>query len=178
MKYIIIANIVALFSFIFNIVGTQKNKKNQVLLYNGIANVLSCIQFMLLNAWTGAISCILAAMRNVIFSLFKNKIPLIIFLIYVIIVISLNLPAITSLISIIPVFAIILYGYGLYQNNIAILKIIIIIVNISCLIYDIYNYAFVLALSDSLASSCAIIGFIRYQEKEKKIKIRLLSNKS
>ena len=162
MRNIIVANLIALFSFLFNITSTQKNKKGQILLYNGVANVMSCIQFIILGAWTGAISCILAATRNVVFSLFKNKIPLIIFILYVIVVIVLNIPAITSIISIIPVIAIILYGYGLYQNNVGVLKIITVVVNISCLIYDIYNYAFVLAISDSIASISAIIGLIRY----------------
>lgn len=162
MRNIIIANVIALCSFIFNLTGTQKNKKGQILLFNGIANVMSCIQFILLGAWTGAISCILAATRNVVFSLFKKKIPLLIFIFYVFIVIILNIPAITSLISIIPVAAIILYGYGLYQKDVSVLKIITIIVNVSCLIYNIYNYAFVSAISDSVASISAIIGFIRY----------------
>ena len=161
---LILAQIVGLFGFVLNITSTLRSNKNKILIYNALANTASIIQYLLLGAWTGAISCFIAVTRNIFFLKYKNNIPLKAFIIYILIAIPFNLIGYNGIISLLPVFNIILYAYGLYQKNVGVLKIITIIVSISGLIYDAFILAFVGVLSQGIAMIGSIIGYLNYKK--------------
>lgn len=170
MELIVIAQFFALFGLILNVMSTQQEEKKKILLFNGLSNFASSIQYVLLQAYTGAVSCIVATLRNVVFGKIK-KVPLYVLIIYYIIAIGLNIPAYNGLMSLIPVFNIMIYGYGIWQDNVKVTKLIIIIVSITGIIYDAYNLAIVNCLSSILSGTGAIVGYIRYIKQKEEDKI-------
>ena len=167
MILIIIAQIFGLLSFIFNFTSTQKAEKNQILLFNGLANMMSSFQYFALGAYSGAISTIIATLRNVVFSRFKDKVPVYILVIYLVIAISLNLGNIINIISIIPILNICTYGIAICQKDVGVLKIIVITNGALGIIYDAYNLAIVGVCSQLLSLIGGIIGYVRYKKIKK-----------
>ena len=70
----IIANILGGFIFILNVLSDAKLTTKKVYIYNGLCNGLSIIQYVLLGAWTGALCCAIAVIRNIILLVLKIKI--------------------------------------------------------------------------------------------------------
>lgn len=161
MTYIIMAQLFSLAGLILSVYSTQQEAKNKIMLFNSLSNAACCIQYLLLGALTGAISSIIATSRNIIFKRFNDKVPIYILLIYYIVTLLLNYNAFNGIISFIPVFNIMLYGYGIWQNDIKFLKIIIIIVSVTGFIYDIVNLAFVSCFSQSITLTAAVVGYIK-----------------
>ena len=87
----IIANILGGFIFILNVLSNAKLTTKKVYIYNGLCNGLAIIQYVLLGAWTGAICCVIAVLRNIIFALFKKDIPIIYLIVYIVLVIGFNI---------------------------------------------------------------------------------------
>lgn len=167
MDFLIIAQIVGAISLIFNIISTQQNTKEKIFLFNGISNVACIIQYLLLGATTGAISSVIATTRNIVFSRFKKKIPIIVLIVYLIIAISFNAIAVDSIYDIIPIINICLYGIGIYQKDIRVLKCIIVIVGITGFTYDAINMAFVSMINQLISATAGAIGLIRYIKNNK-----------
>lgn len=167
MKLIIIAQLLGLISFIFNFTATQQNMKNKILLHNGLANLFSGFQYICLGAYSGCISTFVATTRNIVFSRFKEKVPMYVLIIYLIIAISLNYNNINNIIAVIPVLNICTYGIAICQKDVGVLKKIIITNGCLGLIYDIINFAFVGACSQILGVIGGIIGYIRYKKVKK-----------
>ena len=140
------------------------------MILNGLSNFIASIQYYLLDALSGAVSSIIALLRNIVFSLFKKEIPFIVLIGYYIIAIIAIIPTIDKMSSAIPLFNIMAYGYGIYQPNVKLLKIIIIVVSITGIIYDLISLAFADLVNQSLSLTSAVIGYISYCEKvEEKI---------
>lgn len=167
MKLIVIAQLFGLLSFLFNFTSTQQNEKNKILLHNGLANLLSGIQYICLGAYSGCVATFVATARNVVFAKYKDQVPLYILIIYLIIAITFNLGNVHGIIDIIPIFNICAYGIAIYQKDVGILKKIVIINGVLGLIYDTTNMAFVGALSQVLSIIGGIIGYARYKKLKK-----------
>lgn len=167
MVLIIIAQIFGLLAFIFNFTSTQKEEKNQILLFNGLANMMSSFQYFALGAYSGAISTIIATFRNIVFSRFKKDVPIYILIIYLVIAVGINLGNINGIISLIPILNICTYGIAICQKDVGIIKIIVITNGALGLIYDAYNLAIVGVCSQLLSLIGGIIGYIRYKKVKK-----------
>ena len=111
----VIAQIVRVAAAIFCIIADHSNNRKKMLIFNAIYNFLNGVHYALLNAITGAISSIITVLRNVIFYVFKKRVPVAVLLVYFIIVILINLGSINSPISMIPVF-LVMQSLG-YQNR-------------------------------------------------------------
>jgi len=163
---IILAQVVGIIGFYLNINSTLKTTKNKVLLYNGLANIASTIQYLLLGAFNGAICCFIATIRNLVFAKYKNNIPIYVLITYILIVIPLNLIGYDGILSLLPTFNIIIYAIGLYQKNIGTLKIITIIISTTGMIYDICNLAIVGAISQACAMISGTMGYLKYKKEK------------
>lgn len=163
----IIAQLFGVLGFVFNFLSTQKEEKNQILLYNGLANALSGIQYFFLGAYSGAVSTFIATGRNIVFSRFKKSVPLIILIIYLIIAIMFNIQNVTSVITIIPIINICTYGIAICQNNVKVIKIIVILNSILGLIYDACNLAIASMCSQLFSLIGGIIGYTRSKKIKK-----------
>ena len=119
----ILAQIVGVFIIIVNAIGAFQKKKENLFFYNAMTNMLCALQYFLLGAYTGIICCIIATLRNVIFNRFKKGVPMYIFFIYAIIMISVNIPFIHSFLDLCPVMNVLLFSFMLCQNNMSNIRI-------------------------------------------------------
>lgn len=159
--------------FFLNIIGNTKLSTKKVYLYNGICNSLSVIQYCLLGAWTGALCCIIAVLRNIVFSKFKKDVPILALLIYIALVILLNYKVVNNVLDIIPIINIIIYAIALWTKKIMNIKVIGLITCIDGVVYDFINGAYVSVLNQVIDG---IVGirciYILNKENKKKTKRR------
>lgn len=165
---IIIAQIMGAFGFVANIFSTQQNTKKKTVAYNMLSNCCCGVQYILLGAYNGAISILVAIARDTIFMRFKKKIPLYVLIIYIVIAIIVNIPCYDGLISLLPIFNIVAYGIGVYKTDVKYLKIVIIFVGISGAIYDAASLAIVGMISNTFLAISGIVGYIRYKKLHNK----------
>lgn len=152
----IIAQIIGALVFVIKIVGYTKITTRQVYIYNGVCNALAAIQYTLLGALTGALCCLIALLRNIVFSRFKNKIPVYILLIYIGLVIVLNITLINGALDILPMINIILYAYGLWTKDIMTIKIMGLFTCFTGAIYDYNSRAYVTVLNEIIDGIIAV----------------------
>ena len=146
--FFIIAQILGALVFILNIIGNTKLTTKKVYAYNTICNGLSIAQYSLLGAWSGALCCLIALIRNFVFAKYKKKVPLYVLLIYIAVVILLNYKLIHNALDLIPVINIIIYAIALWTKDIMNIKVIGVFTCIIGIIYDYTNRAYVTVLNE------------------------------
>lgn len=120
MNFFIMAQVAGLIVFIFEILTLISNNKKRILGYNTLSNAFSALQYLFLNAYTGALARLFTFVRNFIFNYYRNKnkkIPIYWLILIIIALIITNIATYDGIISIIPVLTISLYTVALYQNN-------------------------------------------------------------
>lgn len=162
---IVVAQIFGAFCFAANILSTQQDTKRKTITYNILSNCFVGIQYILLGAYNGAISILVAIARDTLFMIYKKKLPLYVLIIYIIIAVLVGIPCYNGPISLLPIFNIIAYGIGIYQDDVKYLKIVIIFVGISGAIYDASSLAIVGMTSNAFFAISGIIGYMRYKKK-------------
>ena len=159
--------------FILNIIGNTKLTTKKVYAYNAICNGLSVIQYSLLGSWTGALCCVIAVARNIVFSKFKKDVPVIVLLIYIALVILLNYRLVHNPLDIVPIVNIIIYAIALWTKKIMNIKVIGVFTCIDGVVYDFINGAYVTVLNEIIDG---IVGvrciYILNKEKKKKTRKR------
>lgn len=138
----LLAQISRIISAFFGIISDKSSNRKQIYLFNSIANIFSGIQYYLLNAITGAISCIVAIFRNIIFYKYNKKVPLYVLIIYIIALILLNSKSYVNYFAVIPVLLVIVYSVSLYINKVKVIKYAILITDLLEIIYDVYYKAY------------------------------------
>ncbi len=165
----ILAQIVGVLIIVINAFGAFQKKKENLFFYNAMTNMLCALQYFLLGAYTGIICCVIATLRNVIFSRFKKGVPIYIFIIYAIIMISVNVPFIHRVLDICPIMNVLLFSFMLCQNNMNNIKKSFIFTGIVGIIYDFNNKAYsgmILNLTDLIGGIKGTIDSM----KRKKLK--------
>lgn len=166
------SQILALVAFLFNVSAYQLKKKPQILNFTITANILNIIHYVLLGAWSGMATKIIATTRDsyVRFrgsSAHKKILPLIIFLFAYIVtaVVTFETP-----LSILPLLAAIIYTICVYTGNAQRLRIAAMTTCVLWLIYNISVYSFVGALGDVLIITSNILAIYHYKKKPKRTK--------
>lgn len=127
------------------------------------ANVVITLQYFLLGAYTGAVISILNAIRDIVYFLFKKnnlKPSILVLLIFEIVAIISGIMSWQNIWSIIPIIATIIYTYGLWQDNVKILRITTVIIGYGWTVYDIVVKAYVAALQVTAQGTSALIALI------------------
>lgn len=140
---IIIAQILKLISSVFYLAGDRSNNKKKIFTYNGIYNFFSGLQYLFLNAITGALCSFLAIFRNIFLYRYGKRVPLWIFSSYLFIVLFLNLLIYDGLITILPFFLVLFYSIALYIGKVRLIKYSVVITCLLEIIYDLYYQAYV-----------------------------------
>ena len=162
----ILAQIVSAVEFLFNIIGNAKLKTNKILLYNGICSALSIIEYCLLGAWTGIACCIAVIIRNIVFSRYEKKIPLYILLIFIAAALILNIPTIHNVFDALLTLNIIVYATALWTRNVKAIKVVGLITEIPCIIYNFANQAYVGVLKNIILSAVQIRCIYQLNKKK------------
>ena len=139
----ICAQITRIISFIFEMISAKAKDSKNITLFNGIGNFFLGVSYLLLNAITGAICSFIAMIRNYVFYKYKNKLSILVLLLYFIIILGLNYFEIHNLIDIIPVTIIIVFGTAMYYQNCLGLKLSGIFVSLLEIVYDYYYHSYI-----------------------------------
>ncbi len=172
----VIVQILGALVILFNVIGNSQLSTKKVYIYNGICNGLSVLQYCLLGAWSGALCCIIAILRNVVFSKFKKEAPAYVILLYITIVILLNYKLVHNVLDVIPIFNIIIYSFALSTKKIMNIKVIGVVTCIDGFFYDLLNGAYVSVFNQLLDGSVGVRCII-ILNKEKKKKTKKKYNK-
>lgn len=168
----ILAQICGLIALLMTIINIQLKSKEKIVMLNVWANIAVTIQYFLLGAHTGAVISILNAIRDVVYFLFKKKSlkpSILVLLIFEIVAIISGIISWQDIWSVIPIVVTIIYTYGLWQDDIKILRITTVIIGYGWTIYDIVVKAYVAALQVIAQGTSALIA-LAINNKNKKDK--------
>ena len=170
----ILAQICGGIVLILTVISVHFKTKEKIVMCSVLANAVATAQFFLLGALTGAVISIINTIRCLVFYFFKKKdakpsfIVLIIFEIVAVISGSISWQNMWSLI---PILVTVIYTYGMWQDNIKIIRITTGLVGFGWAIYDIVVKAYVGALQETSQLVSAIVALCRNRNNNiKKIK--------
>lgn len=169
----ILAQICGLIALVITVINIQLKSKEKIVILNVWANVAVAIQYFLLGAYSGATISILNAIRDVIYYFFKKKNfkpSILVLLTFEIVAIISGIISWQNIWSIIPIIVTIIYTYGLWQDNIKILRISTVIIGYGWTVYDIAVKAYVAALQVTAQGTSALIALIINRKKKKNVK--------
>ena len=165
----IISQIFALVAFIFSLVAFHRSKKENILKTSVISNVFDIAHYLLLNAYSGMLTKVLALFRN-IFVLFKDKRKKqyhIFFFVLLVLYIIAGILTYKSIFSVLPIVAAITYLYAIYYCKELTIK------SVSCggyvlwLIYNICILSVVGIVSNIVAIISTAIAIYRHNKGDK-----------
>ena len=146
----------------------QKNEKKLLLKYQTISSFLYALQYTFLGAYTGSLMNLTCMARNFIFNKYNNKVPIYWLIIIVLLMITFSLITYVGIISLLPMFAVVLYSIAVWHGN---LKLIRYTEVFSCGLFIVYNIK-VLAITGLIATIieliAALIAIYRFDIKKPK----------
>lgn len=160
----ILAQICGIIALILTVIAVQFKTKEKIVMCSVFANIVVAIQFFLLNAITGAVVSIINTIRCIIFYYYKKKDmkpSIIILLIFEIIAVVSGIMSWQNIWSIIPIIVTVIYTYGLWQDNVKVIRIATGIAGFGWAIYDIIVMAYVGAIQEASQLISAIIALFR-----------------
>ena len=166
----VLAQICGVIVLILTVISVQFKTKEKIVMCFVFANLVMAIQFFLLNAMTGAIISIINTIRCIIFYYYKKKDKkpsLMILLIFEIVAIVSGMMSWQNMWSVIPIIVTVIYTYGLWQDNVKVIRITTAIVGLGWAIYDIIVMAFVGAIQEISQFVSAMIALIKNKEETK-----------
>lgn len=145
-----------------------KNRK-KILIISFMSLLANAIAYILLNAWTGVAMCLVALIRNIVFLIDEhknkqaNKITkkdiIILIILYIISIISAIL-TFDGYLSLLSVFATMLYTYSVWQKNPKTYKLFGIPVGILWILYNLYVKSLFGIILESALLVCSTSGYI------------------
>lgn len=160
----ILAQICEIIALIITVIAVQFKTKEQIVMCSILANIVVSIQFLLLNAITGAVVSVINTIRCIIFYYYKKKDrkpSLIVLLIFEIVAVVSGIISWQNLWSVIPIIVTVIYTYGLWQDNVKVIRITTAVAGFGWAVYDIIVMAYVGAIQETSQLISAIIALIR-----------------
>ena len=167
----IIAQICGLIAFVIVVLSVHFKSKESIVMCVILANLIMSVEYFLLNAITGAVVAILCTVRCIVFYVYKKKNlkpSLITLIIFEIVTIVTGIISWQNIWSLLPIFAALIYTYGLWQDNVTVIRITTGIVGLNWTIYDLVVKAFVGAIQDLSQFISAMVSL--YRERKSNIK--------
>ncbi|MBP5683839.1 MAG: YgjV family protein [Bacilli bacterium] len=146
------------------ILSSWQIKKKKIYFFLTLDNIFCFIQYILLQAYTGAFSNIIGLIRLLLFNFkgrnkfFKTKWPLIIVLLLYSIIGFITYQGVSSLF---PTVASILYAVALYQDKEKIIRISTSIMLFCWLIYNLFVHAYIGAITEGVMFLSSILAIIK-----------------
>ncbi len=169
----VLSQIVIVISYMFFVRTYYTTSRRKILLYSMLANLFMGASYMLLMAWSGLVMALLAVLRSVIFAKYiddkisTKKDILILFIFYIMVGI---LEAITydGFLSLLPMLAILMYTFAVWQKNSTVYKILGVLVSIVWIIYNIYVNSIFGIILETIMVISAIIGILKDKRNKSK----------
>lgn len=165
----ILAQVCGVIVLVLTVISVQFKTKEKIVMCFVFANLVMSIQFFLLNAITGAIISIINTIRCIIFYYYKKKDKkpsLLILLIFEIVAVISGIISWQNIWSIIPIIVTVIYTYGLWQDNVKVIRVTTAIVGLGWAIYDVIVMAYVGAIQEISQFISATIALVRNKEEE------------
>lgn len=164
----VLAQLCGAIALVLTVISVQFKTKEQIVMCSVFANIVVAIQFFLLNAITGAIISVINTIRCIIFYYYKKKDKkpsLLVLVIFEIIAIISGIISWQNIWSIIPVIVTVVYTYGLWQDNVTVIRITTGIAGFGWSVYNLIVRAYVGAIQEISQLVSAIISIIRNNKK-------------
>ena len=168
MNYII-AQILAGLAVVITFLGYLKNDKGNFLKYVLISNILYCIHYFFLDDLSFVIAIVMGGFRNIVFLKYVNSkrlVPIYILLLFEILTVLSGLLAYSGLFSLIPIFQVCLYTYGVWQPNLRCMYFICILVMVIGVFYNFFIGAYVAIIGNVIEVIAAILGLVKLSFKK------------
>ena len=165
----ILAQICGVIALILTVISVQFKTKEKIVMCMIFANLVVAVQYFLLNAITGGVISILNTIRCIVFYYYKKKDKnpsLVILLVFEVIAIISGITSWQNIWSLIPVLVTIIYTYGLWQDNVNIIRITTGIAGFGWAIYNIIVMAYVGAIQEIAQLVSSIISLVRKQDNK------------
>ncbi len=161
----IVAQILGLLAIISYAISPHAKTKRRVLVFHLISSILYALQYFLLNAFSAVITNTVGAVKCYIFYLYEKKekeIPKSLFWIFMLIILALGIFTYNNIYSLIPILASVLSLYSVWQDNLKVLRIIIIISSSSWIFYNLIVGAYIGVIGNIFQLVSAIIAIVRF----------------
>lgn len=165
---IIIANTIGVLAVITFIISIQYQKKEKILQYQAISNILYAIEYFLLNVRTAAYMNIISASRCFLYQDYNKKkkdIPIIYLYIFIISIIIITIFSYKNYLSLIPPFITIIYIISSYLKDTKYLRIGYILCAFIWIYYNISVNAYVSLIGNFAEIISGTISIIRNQKR-------------
>ena len=149
--------------------------RKKILIINFISLIANALAYIFLNAWTGVAMCLVALIRNTIFLIdeHKNKQTdkttkkdiIILIILYIISIIS-AIFTFDGYLSLLSVFATMLYTYSVWQKNPQTYKLLGIPVSILWILYNLYVKSIFGIILESILLVCSTSGYILAKKRK------------
>ena len=159
-----IAQICGIIVLLSMLIGVHFKTKEKILLSSVLVNIAAIFQYFLLSAMIGVLASILNTVRCLVFYQYKKKDlqpSLLVLLIFEIITIVMGVLTWQDVFSVLPIIGTVIYTYGLWQDNVTIIRITSAVVGVSWLAYDVMVGAIVDLVQKSSQTISSIIALIR-----------------
>jgi len=165
----ILAQICGAIALVLTVVSVQFKEKEKIMICMVLANIVVATEYFLLDALTGAVISILNAIRCLVFYYYKKKNmkpSLFILIVFELIAIISGRISWQNMWSLIPIVVTVIYTYGLWQDNVKVIRITTGIVGLGWATYNVVVEAFIGAIQEASQLISAIIAIYRSKNKK------------
>lgn len=169
LKTYIVSQVFTIITYALLALTYYAKNRNKVLVISFLSLIANSVAYVLLNAWTGFAMCIVALIRNGIFLIDEkkngkretiNKTDIAILVILYIISIISTVFTYDGLLSLLSVFATMLYTFSVWQKKTYIYKVLGIPIGILWILYNIYIMSIFGIILESILLICSITGYL------------------
>ncbi len=171
----ILSQVFTILNYIFLASTYLLKSRKKILIINFISLIANALAYIFLNAWTGVAMCLVALIRNTIFLIdeHKNKQTdkttkkdiIILIILYIISIIS-AIFTFDGYLSLLSVFATMLYTYSVWQKNPQTYKLLGIPVSILWILYNLYVKSIFGIILESILLVCSTSGYILAKKRK------------
>ena len=157
-----LAHIFGLFGFIFFTGSIQVKQKNNLLIFQLIANTLYTVSYFMLGAFSAVLTNIINIIRCIVFSVFDKKKSILISLIFLTLLI---IPFVyNSLFDLLPIIITIIYIVSTWQNDMKIVRIFFVVAAFLWIIYNLYVGAIIPLIGNVFEIISGVLSLIRFKK--------------
>lgn len=173
----ILSQVFIIISYLFLMLSYQAKTRKTILTYSFISLIANEISYVFLQAYTGLAMCFVALLRNIIFMIdekrngksdkISKKDIIILAVLYLISLLS-TVYTYDGFLSLLSVFATMLYTYSVWQKKTTIYKILGLPIGILWIAYNIYIMSIFGIILETILTISAIYGYFK-EKKNKQI---------
>ena len=169
MDKFVVAQILGLCAFLVSIISVLQKDRSKYIYFNISQSVFSSVQYLFLSKMIAFYLCMLTIIRLIVYN-FKNKYRLWLYIIFLIVFVVANiwvsLINYNSPIDILPIVASTMVCFSVWQSNVVLIKIILIITKVLWGIYACFTLAYFSIAMDIFIIIWTIIYLCKTRKKK------------